>query len=143
MRLVEKICFKAKLDIYISSTSSNFTKMTPQDITSSSAIQSSSTILTSRFDRILSSELFTFLVGPDREPVHDHSALFDKISLPLHSLMNNKMKEGIEKRCKLENVGHGLFITLCEFAFTGDYRLPTIQSRSSEEHSDFTSKHEK
>jgi len=49
--------------------------------------------------RLLASRTFTFLVGPEKEPIDIHVRLLQSLSEPLDKLMNNgTMKESTEGR---------------------------------------------
>jgi len=51
--------------------------------------------------------------------------LAKNISDPLHTMMNSReMKEGRDGKASIEEVHSDTFIGFCEFAYTGDYRVP-------------------
>src|SRR5271170_3492324 len=75
--------------------------------------------------RLLASRTFTFLVGPEKQPIDVHIDLIRSLSEPLDKLMNNgSMKESIEKVAVLEEVDVETFAQFAEFCYTHNYRAP-------------------
>jgi hypothetical protein len=75
--------------------------------------------------RLLASRTFTFLVGPEKEPIDVHINLLRSLSEPLDKLMNNgTMKESTERVAVLEEVDVETFAQFAEFCYTRNYRAP-------------------
>jgi hypothetical protein len=75
--------------------------------------------------RLLASRTFTFLVGPEKEPIDIHINLLQSLSEPLDRLMNNgRMKESTERFAVLEEVEVDIFGLFAEFCYTRNYRAP-------------------
>jgi hypothetical protein len=75
--------------------------------------------------RLLASRTFTFLVGPEKEPIDVHINLLRSLSEPLDKLMNNgSMRESTERVAVLEEVDVETFAQFAEFCYTGNYRAP-------------------
>jgi hypothetical protein len=73
----------------------------------------------------LASRTFTFLVGPEKEPIDIHIRLLQSLSEPLDKLMNNgTMKESTEKVAVLEEVNVDTFGLFAEFCYKGNYCAP-------------------
>jgi hypothetical protein len=75
--------------------------------------------------RLLASRTFTFLVGPEKEPIDIHIRLLQSLSEPLDKLMNNgTMKESTERAAVLEEVDVNTFGLFAEFCYKGNYYAP-------------------
>jgi hypothetical protein len=75
--------------------------------------------------RLLASRTFTFLVGPEKEPIDVHISLLRSLSEPLDKLMNNgRMRESTERVAVLEEVDVETFALFAEFCYTRNYRAP-------------------
>lgn len=83
---------------------------------------------------LILSHQFTFFIGKEGKPVVVHAAALAATSQQLNALINGGMKES-EKQCaRLEDVEVDDFIRFCEYAYRGDYAVP-----SSEEFASLTS----
>lgn len=76
-------------------------------------------------DSIIHSPSFTFLVGPKHTRLTIQSGLAQHVSKPLHNLMNNgHTRESKHRIAVLEDEDAETFVAFCEYAYTGDYRVP-------------------
>lgn len=74
---------------------------------------------------IIHSPSFTFLVGPKHTKLTIQSALAQHVSKPLHNLMNNgHTRESKHRIAVLEDEDVETFVAFCEYAYTGDYKVP-------------------
>jgi hypothetical protein len=73
---------------------------------------------------IISSDMFTFLVGPKKKPFKLHKALVAHQSLSLNVLVNGHLKEAQEQCAVWEEVAEDTFVRFSQFAYTGDYEAP-------------------
>ncbi|KAJ5899852.1 hypothetical protein N7495_004596 [Penicillium taxi] len=77
------------------------------------------------FSSIVRSHSFTFLVGPEHTKLSIQSALAQHVSKPLHNLMNNgHTRESKHRIAVLEDEDVETFVAFCEYAYTGDYKVP-------------------
>jgi hypothetical protein len=77
-------------------------------------------------DSIIHSPSFTFLVGPKHTKLTIQSALAQHVSKPLHNLMNNGYtRESKHRIAVLEDEDVETFVAFCEYAYTGDYKVPS------------------
>lgn len=76
---------------------------------------------------IIHSPSFTFLVGPRHTKLTIQSGLAQHVSKPLHNLMNNgHTRESRHRIAVLEEEDVETFVAFCEYAYTGDYKVPQI-----------------
>ncbi|KAI1941768.1 hypothetical protein LOZ66_001249 [Ophidiomyces ophidiicola] len=81
---------------------------------------------TPNFNSIIHSPPFTFLVGPAHTKLTIQSGLARHVSRPLDELMNNgHTRESRHHIAVLEEEDVETFVGFCEFAYTGDYSVPT------------------
>ncbi|KXG51352.1 uncharacterized protein PGRI_093640 [Penicillium griseofulvum] len=76
------------------------------------------------FTSIIHSPSFTFLVGPRHTKLTIQSGLAQHVSKPLHNLMNGPTRESKHRIAVLEEDDVETFVAFCEYAYTGDYRVP-------------------
>ncbi|GIK07423.1 hypothetical protein Aspvir_003087 [Aspergillus viridinutans] len=82
---------------------------------------------------IVHSPPFTFLVGPSHTKLTIQSGLARHVSKPLDHLMNSGLtRESKHHIAVLEDEDVETFVAFCEYAYTGDYSVPTPGSRESE-----------
>ncbi|KAG2006539.1 hypothetical protein GB937_008548 [Aspergillus fischeri] len=82
---------------------------------------------------IVHSPPFTFLVGPNHDKLTIQSGLARHVSQPLDHLMNNGLtRESKHHIAVLEDEDVETFVAFCEYAYTGDYSVPTPGSRKGE-----------
>lgn len=81
-------------------------------------------------NRIFRSQLFTFLIGENEEPVQVHAAAIAKQSKALNTLINGSMVEAQVRSVSLRDVSLEDFLKFCEFAYTGDYSTPSSTTRA-------------
>ncbi|PKX90972.1 uncharacterized protein P174DRAFT_394826 [Aspergillus novofumigatus IBT 16806] len=75
---------------------------------------------------IVHSSPFTFLVGPNHDKLTIQSGLARHVSQPLDHLMNNGLtRESKHHIAVLEDEDVETFVAFCEYAYTGDYSVPT------------------
>ncbi|KFY79967.1 hypothetical protein V499_01116 [Pseudogymnoascus sp. VKM F-103] len=85
------------------------------------------------FQEILSSRLFTFVVGkrvdgiPTEFLVHEEAMA--KLSTPLYSMMKKGYLESEAGRATWDDVSKETFERLAQFAYTGDYEVPKTEKR--------------
>lgn len=78
------------------------------------------------YSSIIHSPTFTFLVGPEHTKLTIQSALARHVSQPLDELMNSGLtRESRHHIAVLEEEDVETFVGFCEYAYTGDYRVPT------------------
>jgi hypothetical protein len=83
---------------------------------------------------IVHSPSFTFLVGPEHTKLTIQSALVKHVSQPLDELMNNgQTRESRHHIAVLEGESVETFVGFCEYAYTGDYRVPRRRLQSAGE----------
>lgn len=71
-----------------------------------------------RMIEIFSSQPFTFVVGPDQTEFVVHSKLLERLSQPLHNLMNNGiMTESIKGIAYLDDIDSETFLEFVDFAY--------------------------
>lgn len=76
---------------------------------------------------IIHSPSFTFLVGPKHTKLTIQSGLAQHVSKPLHNLMNNgHTRESKHRIAVLEDEDVETFVAFCEYAYTGDYKVPQL-----------------
>lgn len=76
---------------------------------------------------IIHSPSFTFLVGPKHTKLTIQSGLAQHVSKPLHNLMNNgHTRESRHRIAVLEDEDVETFVAFCEYAYTGDYKVPRL-----------------
>ena len=73
--------------------------------------------------RILESDLFTFICGPDEKPVVVHSHAFISVSEVLKAMVTNGMKETNDKTAKLPEVSGRIFQLFSAWCYSGTYRV--------------------
>ena len=73
---------------------------------------------------IITSDLFTFLIGEKRQAIIVHSAAVSARSKALHALLHNGMIETQMRTATLDDVEVEDFLRFCQFAYTGDYTVP-------------------
>ncbi|KAI0151841.1 hypothetical protein GGR57DRAFT_470527 [Xylariaceae sp. FL1272] len=83
------------------------------------------------YKSIVSSKLFTIVVGPEKKTYSIHAALLAALSKPLDVLVNGGMKEAIEATAEWPDVDEETFVRVCEFAYTGNYNSPDHRSVST------------
>jgi hypothetical protein len=74
--------------------------------------------------RIVDSELFTFVVGPNKKQFPVHSYAITRLSEMLENLVTNGMAESKQKLATLNDVEEEDFARFFQFAYTGDYSTP-------------------
>ncbi|KAF3391590.1 J-type co-chaperone JAC1 [Penicillium rolfsii] len=80
-----------------------------------------------RIKGIIHSPSFTFLVGPKHTKLTIQSGLAQHVSKPLHNLMNNgHTRESRHRIAVLEDEDVETFVAFCEYAYTGDYKVPRL-----------------
>ena len=70
---------------------------------------------------ILSSEAFTFYIGPNKAKRTVQASLFKGVSEPLHAMMNGHMSEATAKEATLEDVDVDAFTAFCAYGYIRDY----------------------
>ncbi|KAJ6134267.1 hypothetical protein N7523_000589 [Penicillium sp. IBT 18751x] len=82
------------------------------------------------YSSIIHSPSFTFLVGPKHTKLTIQSGLAQHVSKPLHNLMNNgHTRESKHRIAVLEDEDVETFVAFCEYAYTGDYKVPRLPPR--------------
>ncbi|KAJ5816939.1 hypothetical protein N7447_009172 [Penicillium robsamsonii] len=81
------------------------------------------------FTSIIHSPSFTFLVGPRHTKLTIQSGLAQHVSKPLHNLMNGPTRESKHRIAVLEEDDVETFVAFCEYAYTGDYKVPRPEVR--------------
>ncbi|CAG8908792.1 unnamed protein product [Penicillium egyptiacum] len=83
---------------------------------------------------IIHSPSFTFLVGPRHTKLTIQSGLAQHVSKPLHNLMNGPTRESKHRIAVLEEDDVETFVAFCEYAYTGDYNVPSPEREIQEDH---------
>ncbi|RAH47003.1 uncharacterized protein BO95DRAFT_430812 [Aspergillus brunneoviolaceus CBS 621.78] len=82
---------------------------------------------------IVHSPPFTFLVGPNHTKLTIQAGLARHVSQPLDHLMNSgETRESKHHIAVLEDEDVETFVAFCEYAYTGDYRVPPPGSREED-----------
>jgi hypothetical protein len=76
--------------------------------------------------RIIDSEIFTFVVGPNKKQFQIHSYAITRLSEMLRALVTNGMAESQQKLATLSDVEEEDFGRFFQFAYTGDYCTPSF-----------------
>jgi hypothetical protein len=76
---------------------------------------------------------FTFLIGADELPFVVHEAALADQSPALATLMRGKMSESLAGEAKWKDVDKTTFIKFTQFAYTGDYSVPTMIVKASDQ----------
>ncbi|PWY89338.1 hypothetical protein BO70DRAFT_166034 [Aspergillus heteromorphus CBS 117.55] len=85
------------------------------------------------YSSIVHSPPFTFLVGPNHTKLTIQSGLARHVSQPLDHLMNSgETRESKHHIAVLEEEDVETFVAFCEYAYTGDYRVPPPGSREED-----------
>lgn len=77
---------------------------------------------------ILSSKVFTFIVGTEKQPFTVHAAALDKTSKVINVLLNGEMKEASEGRVEWPDMDVETFLRFMQWAYTGIYDVPEPKS---------------
>ncbi|GBF61547.1 hypothetical protein TMEN_4051 [Trichophyton mentagrophytes] len=77
------------------------------------------------FGRLIRSELFTFLIGPEKVPFVVNSEAIAKQSSVLHGLVNGNMLEAQSKTVVWPDVDEDTFVRFCEFCYLDNYSPPS------------------
>ncbi|OJJ98645.1 hypothetical protein ASPACDRAFT_44277 [Aspergillus aculeatus ATCC 16872] len=85
------------------------------------------------FGEIISSPLFTFIVGRAKKEITVHSRALASLSTTLDKLMNGEMIEAKTRRVDWSEVTEeATFLRLCEYAYARDYTPPPCSHREVE-----------
>ncbi|KAF1948951.1 hypothetical protein CC80DRAFT_540642 [Byssothecium circinans] len=77
------------------------------------------------FEDFILSHQFTFFVGHEGKPVVVHAAAIAAASQQLDALINGGMEESETRCARLKDVRVDDFIRFCEYAYRGDYTVPS------------------
>ncbi|EGE02933.1 hypothetical protein TEQG_01971 [Trichophyton equinum CBS 127.97] len=77
------------------------------------------------FGGLIRSELFTFLIGPEKVPFVVNSEAIAKQSSVLHGLVNGNMLEAQSKTVVWPDVDEDTFVRFCEFCYLDNYSPPS------------------
>jgi hypothetical protein len=75
---------------------------------------------------ILHSKQFTFLIGPNEEPITIHAGAIGALSSPLERLVNGPMKEAQDNITRFPTLEVSDFDQICEFAYRGNCTDPDV-----------------
>ncbi|KIM96402.1 hypothetical protein OIDMADRAFT_132189 [Oidiodendron maius Zn] len=84
------------------------------------------------FQEIINSRLFKFIVGEGASEFSVHEDAVAHLSKPLHSLTKGSSSEARAGRARWNDVSKDTFERFVQFAYTGDYSIPTTEKRGSE-----------
>lgn len=76
------------------------------------------------FQKIFTSDQFTFFVGEGKKPIVAHAAAIADQSPALNALINGRMAEAQTRSVIFDDMPEEDFIRFCQFAYTGDYTPP-------------------
>jgi len=82
--------------------------------------------MSASFEEILLSRFYTFIVGADAVPITVHEATLADQSPGLKALMRTEMSEGLAREARWEDVDKETFMRFAQFAYIGDYSIPTM-----------------
>jgi len=82
--------------------------------------------MSASFEEILLSRSYTFIVGADAVPITVHEATLADQSPGLKALMRTEMSEGLAREARWEDVDKETFMRFAQFAYIGDYSIPTM-----------------
>ncbi|CAL5867789.1 uncharacterized protein PFLUO_LOCUS2010 [Penicillium psychrofluorescens] len=88
------------------------------------------------YSRIILSPSFTFLVGPKHTKLTIQSGLVEHVSRPMHDLMNGHTRESKHRIAVLEEEDVETFVAFCEYAYTGNYTVPSRPKAKETESAD-------
>lgn len=88
--------------------------------------------------RILLSRPYTFIVGADAVPITVHEATLADQSPGLKALMRTESSEGLAHKARWEDVYKETFMRFAQFAYLGDYSIPTMIVKPSASTADET-----
>ncbi|OAL62228.1 hypothetical protein A7C99_6805 [Trichophyton rubrum] len=77
------------------------------------------------FGRLIRSEFFTFLIGPEKVPFVMNSEAITKQSSTLHGLVNGNMLEAHSRTVVWPDVDEDTFARFCEFYYLDNYSPPS------------------
>ncbi|KUI69334.1 hypothetical protein VM1G_05457 [Cytospora mali] len=77
--------------------------------------------MNSSFEKIFGSNIFKFVVGPDKKEYSIHGAAISSLSRPLDVLLNGQWREAETKCIDWPDVDEKTFIRFAEWAYTKDY----------------------
>jgi hypothetical protein len=86
--------------------------------------------------RIIRSGQFTFLIGEEQKPIVVHAAALAAISTQMASLINGRMKEAETRCAELKDCEVDDFVRVCEYAYRGDYTVPSWEIEQAPERTD-------
>ncbi|KAL5085713.1 hypothetical protein Trisim1_010059 [Trichoderma cf. simile WF8] len=75
-----------------------------------------------KYESILASKPFKFIVGPEKKRFIMHEAAITRLSKTLDKLLNGGMKESKEHCVCWEDIDEKTFLRFGEWAYTGDYK---------------------
>ncbi|KAH9231270.1 hypothetical protein K456DRAFT_1916306 [Colletotrichum gloeosporioides 23] len=81
--------------------------------------------------RIFQSRNITFIIGPEKEQFTAHESSIASLSEPLRFLVTGSMKEAIEAKVIWQDVDPAVFVSLLEFAYTGNYSTPNSEQQGN------------
>ncbi|EEP75358.1 predicted protein [Uncinocarpus reesii 1704] len=76
------------------------------------------------FGELICSNLFTFLIGPQKVAFKVHSDAIAKQSPALSALVHGGMIEAKSRRVEWPDVDEDTFVRFCEFCYSNDYSAP-------------------
>ncbi|KAJ0279951.1 hypothetical protein COL940_006523 [Colletotrichum noveboracense] len=82
-------------------------------------------------DEIFQSRNITFIIGPEKEQFTAHESSIASLSEPLRFLVTGSMKEAIEAKVIWQDVDPAVFVSLLEFAYTGNYSTPNSEQQGN------------
>ncbi|KAI8180238.1 hypothetical protein KHU50_002978 [Colletotrichum sp. SAR 10_65] len=80
---------------------------------------------------ILKSRNITFIIGPEKEQFTAHESSIAGLSEALRVLVTGSMKEAIEAKVIWEDVEPAVFVSLMEFAYTGNLSTPKSEQHGN------------
>ncbi|KAI7776480.1 hypothetical protein LA080_005309 [Diaporthe eres] len=75
----------------------------------------------SSYEDIISSDIFTFMVGPNGKEYNVHDTAISRLSKPLGVLINGDMREAKERCVKWPDVDEKTFVRFVQWAYTKTY----------------------
>ncbi|EPS38426.1 hypothetical protein H072_7814 [Dactylellina haptotyla CBS 200.50] len=78
------------------------------------------------FKSVLTSQPFTFIIGPEKKKFFVNEELISKCSPVLKALMGRNFREGSQREAYLDEVEEDTFVRFIQYAWTGTYDSPSV-----------------
>ncbi|VUC25891.1 unnamed protein product [Clonostachys rosea] len=82
---------------------------------------------------VASSDIYRFVVGPEKKVYHVHSAVLAHHSPALEAMVNGEFRESVEKMVDWTDVDPTAFLGLWQFLYRGEYGGVVLSSKAEED----------